>query len=93
MWPVIYFNYIVACILFSGHESDFNKHHEGHLFNVTYDFYSIMHYKTNQFSRDPTNLKTIHILDPNIDEAEVGQRKYLSEKDKQRIKLLYNCRK
>ena len=51
-----------------------------------------MHYKTNQFSKDPNNLKTINILDPDVMEREVGQRKYLSIKDKQRIKILYNCR-
>ena len=77
----------------AGHQSDFNKNHDGALFNISYDFYSIMHYKTNQFSKDPLNLKTIQILDPSVIEADVGQRKYLSVKDKQRIKLLYNCRK
>ena len=76
-----------------GHEADFSKQYDGHLLNVSYDFYSIMHYKTNQFSKDPYNLKTIHILDPSVKEDEVGQRKYLSQKDKERIKTLYNCRK
>lgn len=82
----------LSLFFLTGHQSDFNKNHEGNVFNITYDYYSIMHYKTNQFSKDPENLRTIQILDPHVIESEVGQRKYLSNKDKQRIKLLYNCR-
>jgi len=52
-----------------------------------------MHYKTTEFSKDGAHLKTIGILQEGVDENVVGQRDSLSEKDKLRIKLLYNCKK
>ncbi|KAH3871314.1 hatching enzyme 1.2-like isoform X2 [Dreissena polymorpha] len=61
-----------------------------HNLQIAYDFYSILHYKTNQFSiRD--DLKTIQIRDATVDERMVGQRFNLSSLDVLRIKRLYGC--
>lgn len=73
------------------HLSDFKINNNGKV-SVEYDFYSIMHYKTNQFSK-VSHLKTIRILKANINESLVGQRDELSSKDKERIMLLYGCSK
>lgn len=74
------------------HIGDFDINKNGKML-VEYDYYSIMHYKTNQFSKDHFSLDTIRILKPGIDESQVGQRNYLSDKDKERIVRLYQCRK
>ena len=78
---------------FLGHQTDFNIHHNRKILIPEYDYYSLMHYKTTEFSKDGAHLKTIGILQEGVDENVVGQRDSLSEKDKLRIKLLYNCKK
>ncbi|XP_053379284.1 zinc metalloproteinase nas-14-like isoform X2 [Mercenaria mercenaria] len=60
---------------------------------TAYDYYSIMHYKTNQFSKCSRSLKTIRVIQPGIDETKVGQREQLSDKDKEKITTLYQCKK
>lgn len=74
----------------AGHQSDFKKSNRKILV-PEYDYYSLMHYKTTEFSKDSSRLKTIDIKQRGVDESIVGQREFLSEKDKLRIKLLYGC--
>ncbi|XP_053391810.1 zinc metalloproteinase nas-14-like isoform X2 [Mercenaria mercenaria] len=73
------------------HIDDFKINPNGKMLTA-YDYYSIMHYKTNQFSKLST-IKTIRVIQQGIDETKVGQREYLSDKDKERIVLLYQCKK
>ncbi|XP_053379267.1 hatching enzyme 1.2-like [Mercenaria mercenaria] len=60
---------------------------------TAYDYYSIMHYKTNQFSKCSMSLKTIRVIQPGIDETKVGQREQLSDKDKEKVATLYQCKR
>ncbi|KAL4239896.1 hypothetical protein ACF0H5_000696 [Mactra antiquata] len=75
------------------HLDDFRINPNGKILVNAYDYYSIMHYKTTQFSKDYLSLKTINILQPGIDEAKVGQREGLSKYDIERIMILYGCQK
>ena len=59
------------------------------LFNIPYDYYSIMHYRSNAFSVNGSF--TILPLDPTVDVNLMGQRKNLSESDIKMIKLFYKC--
>lgn len=53
-----------------------------------YDYYSIMHYRTNTFDID-SSIPTFDILDPSIDERKVGRAKGLSNGDIEGINYLY----
>lgn len=55
--------------------------------NVSYDYDSIMHYRSNSFSKD-RSIPTIITLKKNV---KIGQRKRLSEGDILKIVKLYNC--
>ncbi|KAH3871317.1 astacin-like isoform X2 [Dreissena polymorpha] len=72
------------------HKTDFSINTNSKNQVNVYDYYSILHYKTNQFSY-ADNLKTIQILDRTVDERIVGQRFNLSSLDILRIKRLYVC--
>ncbi|KAH3871329.1 zinc metalloproteinase nas-14-like [Dreissena polymorpha] len=72
------------------HKTDFAINQNSQNVLTVYDFYSILHYKTNQFSIGD-NLKTIRIRDATVDERKVGQRFNLSYFDVLRIKRLYGC--
>ncbi|CAF5079994.1 unnamed protein product, partial [Rotaria sp. Silwood1] len=54
--------------------------------NTLYDYTSLMHYKSDEFSKN--GLPTIEALQPNV---KIGQRLYLSATDIQEIQLYYNC--
>lgn len=61
---------------------------------IKYDFYSILHYKYNQFAK----VKSLDTIVPKskyseVDKTELGQRERLSAKDQERILLLYGCDK
>lgn len=73
------------------HLSDFSINRNAEILVPEYDYYSIMHYKTTQFSKNHQTLKTIVILKQDIVESEVGQRDYLSSNDKMRLQKLYEC--
>ena len=82
-----------ARYLISDRKGDFAKRkieENEHNLQIAYDLYSILHYKTNQFSISD-NLKTIQIRDATVDERMVGQRFNLSSLDVLRIKRLYGC--
>lgn len=76
----------------AGHDHDFDKNSNTKLL-TPYDYYSIMHYKINQFSKFARLYNTIRILQPGVDETKVGQREYLSDKDKEKITILYQCKR
>lgn len=80
-------------LFLADHQSDFLKRHDGKILIPEYDFYSVMHYKTTEFSRDYTRLKTIEVLQDGVNETIVGQREFLSDLDKQRVRILYECDK
>ncbi|XP_063870239.1 zinc metalloproteinase nas-4-like isoform X1 [Scylla paramamosain] len=54
---------------------------------VEYDLGSVMHYGPYAFAKDRTRPTII----PRVKGAEIGQRRALSPKDIQKIKILYNC--
>lgn len=58
-------------------------------FGLSYDFHSIMHYSNNAFSKNST-LYTLIPLDINYLDI-IGQRERMSDKDVQKINLLYSC--
>lgn len=78
---------------FSDHLGDFTIRQGGKVLVQEYDYYSVMHYKTTAFSKDESSLRTMEILQDGINETLVGQREFLSNYDKQRIRLLYGCDK
>ena len=59
------------------------------LFDIPYDYYSIMHYRNDAFTVNGRN--TIMTLDPTVNLNLMGKRKDLSESDIKMIKLFYNC--
>jgi hypothetical protein len=59
------------------------------LFNIPYDYYSIMHYSSTAFSYWP-NLPTMVPLNSSIDTNLMGKRKDLSPSDIKMIKMFYN---
>ena len=82
------------CTLFAGQEYNFNKNtaDEVNSLGEPYDFYSIMHYARNTFSRS-TYLDTIL---PRRDTStlarpEIGQRVKLSPGDIMQASKLYVC--
>lgn len=58
-------------------------------FGLDYDFHSIMHYSKNSFSKNST-LYTLIPLDINYLDI-IGQRERMSDKDIQKLNLLYSC--
>lgn len=58
-----------------------------HNFNVEYDYDSVMHYSANAFAKE-TDKPTIIPLKP-LENAEIGQRERLSQKDIERINNMY----
>lgn len=97
--PLICLMFRICCFLdpyivvITDHLSDFGIRQDGKILVPEYDYYSVMHYKTTAFSKDASNLKTFEILQNGVNETMVGQREFLSEHDKQRIRLLYGCDK
>uniref|UniRef100_A0A3Q3XDK3 Metalloendopeptidase n=1 Tax=Mola mola TaxID=94237 RepID=A0A3Q3XDK3_MOLML len=71
--------------IMAGRKNDFKKKH-GNTLNLPYDLKSIMHYGQYFFSKDgsPTVL-------PKQNEAQMGQRRHLSELDIQKLNKLYHC--
>uniref|UniRef100_A0A3Q3X5S2 Metalloendopeptidase n=1 Tax=Mola mola TaxID=94237 RepID=A0A3Q3X5S2_MOLML len=71
--------------IMAGKKNDFKKKH-GNTLNLPYDLKSIMHYGQYFFSKDgsPTVL-------PKQNEAQMGQRRHLSELDIQKLNKLYHC--
>ncbi|XP_055603801.1 seminal metalloprotease 1-like [Uranotaenia lowii] len=69
-----------------GHERNFNKYSEQVVssFGVEYDFDSVMHYGSKAFSKN--RWPTIIPLRLNVT---IGQRKRLSERDVQKLQLMY----
>ena len=78
--------------VFSDHVNDFSINYNSKLL-TEYDYYSIMHYKINQFSKFALMFDTIRIKQPGVDETKVGQRDHISDKDKEKISILYQCQK
>lgn len=58
-------------------------------FGLGYDYNSIMHYPKNAFSKN-SKLYTLIPLDINYLDI-IGQRERMSDKDIQKINLLYSC--
>ena len=57
-------------------------------FNTKYDFHSVMHYQRKAFSKNGYDT----IVPRNSFNADIiGQRKYLSINDAERINNMYNC--
>ncbi|XP_052815771.1 zinc metalloproteinase nas-14-like isoform X2 [Mya arenaria] len=81
---------VVELNILYNHKTDFHVNKNAKILVPEYDYYSVMHCKTNQFSISD-NLKTVRIKDPTVNEALVGQRLNLSSKDVLRIKLLFGC--
>ena len=59
------------------------------LFDIPYDYYSIMHYRNDAFSVN--GRLTILALDPTVNLNLMGKRTDLSASDIKMIKLFYNC--
>ncbi|RWS11103.1 MAM and CCP domain-containing astacin-like metallopeptidase protein [Dinothrombium tinctorium] len=59
--------------------------------SLPYDYSSIMHYKSFDYSIDPSNLRTIISKNPNISSDSIGKTDKLSDLDKQRLNKLYRC--
>ncbi len=59
------------------------------LFDIPYDYYSIMHYRWDAFSSN--GRATIMALDPTIQMSKMGLSKELTASDVKKIKLFYNC--
>jgi hypothetical protein len=74
-----------------GLESQFDKISASvvNLFDIPYDYYSIMHYRNDAFSIN--GRVTILALDPTINLSLMGRRTDLSPSDIKMIKLFYNC--
>lgn len=80
----------------SGKEPEFNIRSDttGIQARIKYDFYSILHYKYNQFAKD----KSLDTIIPKskysgVEKTDLGQRERLSAMDQERIILLYGCDK
>ena len=83
----------ISTILFAnfhyqGKERNFNKSTINYTdtLNTSYDYGSIMHYVTREFSVN--GLPTIESIQPNV---QIGQRYNLSQIDIQEIRMYYNC--
>ena len=77
-----------------GHEQNFYKFNKSdvNLFNIPYDYYSIMHYKYNAFGFK--GAATMMPLDPSVNLTLMGNRiilDYLMPSDINMIKLFYEC--
>ena len=70
-----------------GHEHNFNKYNESFVtsYGIEYDYGSVMHYSKKAFSKNDED--TILSLKPNVT---LGQRKGLSERDVQKLQLMYD---
>jgi hypothetical protein len=81
--------------IFLGEESNFKIRSDstGVESAVKYDFFSLLHYKRNQFSKLPSYWDTIvpNAAHSYVDKNKLGQGKTLSELDIKRIKWLYHC--
>ncbi|KAL3876057.1 hypothetical protein ACJMK2_033942 [Sinanodonta woodiana] len=73
------------------HTQDFDLTNKSQTLDSPYDYLSIMHYKANTFSKDPATLDTITPKNILVDKQSLGQREYLSDNDKVRIRRLYQC--
>lgn len=80
----------ISFVVFAGHMNEFVVNHNHKILVPEYDYYSIMHGRTDYFSIGP-GIKTIQVKDPTVNEELVGQRFNLSSKDILRIRRLYNC--
>lgn len=76
---------VVLCVVFLATEFNFIKATATLTYNVTYDYGSLMHYSKYAFAADPS-IPTIITTDP---EAEIGQRRILSEKDIYKVNAMY----
>ena len=55
-----------------------------------YDYYSIMHYSMYTFAADASK-PTFLPRDSSVIKSQIGQRSYLTDKDRERIMQLYRC--
>ncbi|CAG5078054.1 Similar to tld: Dorsal-ventral patterning protein tolloid (Drosophila melanogaster) [Cotesia congregata] len=60
-------------------------------FNQTYDYNSIMHYRTNAFARDRSKQTITPLKAEDIQIEKIGRQERLSEIDIRGVKMLYNC--
>ncbi|KAF6203953.1 hypothetical protein GE061_002291 [Apolygus lucorum] len=71
-----------------GTERNFKRYPSSRVqdFNVPYDYESVMHYSSHAFSKNgkPT-------ITPKEEGAFIGQRSRMSDKDLQKLKLMYGC--
>ena len=78
------------CVFLSDHKKNFNKlvlNSTVDLLATPYDYGSIMHYSRTAFAID-YDVDTITPHDP---DADIGQRTQLSDVDRERIQILYDC--
>jgi len=75
-----------------GMEFNFRKYRWGEIRNlsVTYDIYSVMHYPKYAFAKD-RRYPTITAKNPNHQLHALGQRDGFSDKDVQKLNILYRC--
>lgn len=76
----------------SAHITDFKKKsgHVSETSDVPYDHYSVMHYKSDQFSRDGKS-PTMVPLNKNVRIEDLGSASYPTSKDIEKINILYHC--
>ncbi|XP_066998537.1 zinc metalloproteinase nas-13 [Anabrus simplex] len=76
--------------ILTGHEHNFKKYGTDTVteYGVEYDYNSVMHYSAYAFSKNGN--KTIVPLDAN---AEIGQRVDFSQRDIEKLEIMYGCRK
>ncbi len=60
------------------------------VFNLPYDYTSIMHYPSNAFAINP-NIPTMVPLQPGVDLVDITERPSLSSSDITAIRKLYGC--
>merc|ERR1712080_21337 len=72
----------------AGKEHNFKKYSDGEVtdFGVSYDYGSVMHYSRHAFSKNGEDT-----IAPYDEDAEIGQRVGLSDKDLAKLLRMYNC--
>ena len=78
----------------SYYQYNFMKRNDIHSLGIVYDYGSIMHYRTNAFSRT-RGVSTMQVNNPteysNQGSPTIGQQTALSAKDIRQVNYLYNC--